>query len=146
MGGAIRSSPLYLSSVKGQVGHTEFASGVVSLLKILLMINKGFIPPQVSFTSINPSLNATPENKIEIPTRGKPWNVDFRAALLNNYGASGSNTSMVITEAPKICARSTYSKLSSAQSYPFWFCAFDERSLRAYVAKFRKFLQQNVST
>lgn len=90
MGGSIRADTLYLSSVKGSVGHTEFASGVISLLKILLMVNKGLIPPQASFISINPALNAIPQDKIEVPTRVTPWAVDFRAALINNYGASGS--------------------------------------------------------
>ena len=145
MGGSIRSDTLYLSSVKGQVGHTEFASGVVSLLKILLMINKGSIPPQASFTSINPALKAIPEDRIEIPTRLKPWTVGFRAALINNYGASGSNASMVVTQAPKLRSQTSSLGQASAKSYPFWFCGFDEHSLRAYVAKFRRFLQHQVS-
>lgn len=63
LGGSIRSNTLQLSSVKGSVGHTEFASGVVSLMKLLLMISKGFIPPQASFTSISPSLEARPEDR-----------------------------------------------------------------------------------
>ncbi|RYP54696.1 hypothetical protein DL769_010301 [Monosporascus sp. CRB-8-3] len=145
LGGSIRSDTLYLSSVKGSVGHTEFASGVVSLLKALLMINKGFIPPQASFTSISPALKAVPEDRIEIPTRLKPWDVGYRAALINNYGASGSNASMVVTEAPK--PRSQTSSLGlGSKSFPFWFCGFDTPSLRTYAAKFRRFLQQHAGS
>ena len=145
MGGSIRSDTLSLSSVKGQVGHTEFASGVVSLLKILLMINKGFIPPQASFTSINPSLKAIPEDRIEIPTRLKPWVADFRAALINNYGASGSNASMIVTQPPEFRSQNSSMPLASEENHPFWFCGLDENSLRSYVAKFRRFLRNYVS-
>jgi acyl transferase domain-containing protein/thioester reductase-like protein/acyl carrier protein/SAM-dependent methyltransferase len=147
LGGSIRSDTLFVSSVKGLLGHTEFASGIVSLLKILLMINEGFIPPQASFTSINPSLNALPKDLMEIPTQLKPWDAGFRAALINNYGASGSNSSMVITQAPNLGSQTKVSSLEkSAKSFPFWFCGFDTVSLRAYVVQFRRFLQHRAGS
>lgn len=148
LGGSIRSDKLTLTAVKGLLGHTEFASGVVSLVKVLLMINEGFIPPQASFTSISPLLKAIREDRVEIPTYLKPWDVGFRAALINNYGASGSNASMVITEAPKLQSQAQISSLArtSAKSFPFWFCGFDTKSLVAYVAEFRRFLNHHSSS
>ena len=104
------------------------------------MIQQGSIPPQASFNSINPSLDATSEDRIEVPTRLKPWDVEFRAALINNYGASGSNASMVVTQAPKIVSRDS-SRLLMGKSFPFWFCGLDEQGLSNYIAKFRRFLQ-----
>jgi acyl transferase domain-containing protein/thioester reductase-like protein/acyl carrier protein/SAM-dependent methyltransferase len=148
LGGSVRSDTLFLMSVKGLLGHTEFASGVVSLVKILLMINKGFIPPQASFTSISPALKAGRQDMIDIATRLTPWNADFRAALINNYGASGSNASMIVTQAPKPRALTSNSSLisTSATSFPFWFCGVDSQSLRAYVTKFRCFIQGNAGS
>ena len=145
LGGSLRSGTLHLTSVKGLLGHTEFASGILSLIKILLMINEGFIPPQASFTSINPSLKAVPEDKIEISTRLKPWDVGFRAALINNYGASGSNAAMIVTQAPNLRLMTRNSSLTriSPKNFPFWFCGFDTQSLRAYIAEMRRFLQQH---
>ncbi|KAJ5608144.1 type I iterative polyketide synthase [Penicillium hordei] len=147
-GGSIRSDALSLMSVKGLLGHTEFASGIVSLVKILLMINKGFIPPQASFTSMSPALNAYPEDMIDIATQLTPWNVDFRAALINNYGASGSNASMIITQAPKHRSLASNPPLlsASATSFPFWFCGSDSQSLRAYATKFRRFIHDNADS
>ncbi|KAJ5634594.1 type I iterative polyketide synthase [Penicillium herquei] len=147
-GGSIRSDALSLMSVKGLLGHTEFASGIVSLIKILLMINEGFIPPQASFTSLSPGLNADHKDMIKIATQLTNWNVDFRAALINNYGASGSNASMIITQAPKPRSLpSNSSQLStSAIGFPFWFCGIDSQSLRAYVTKFRRFIQDNANS
>lgn len=64
------------------------------------MIHEGAIPLQPSFKTINPSTDASPSDKIEIPTSVEPWKVDFRAALINNCGASGSNATLVFTQAP----------------------------------------------
>ncbi|PLB44277.1 putative polyketide synthase [Aspergillus steynii IBT 23096] len=137
-----RSDALHLSSVKGSIGHTEFASGVVSLLKVLLMIHEGVIPPQASFTVPNPALNARAEDRVEIPTRVKQWQSDFRTALINNYGASGSNASMVVTQSHQPLPTTT-AAASKGQSYPFWLSALDEHRLRAYVSKLRAFLRNS---
>ncbi|KAL4812713.1 hypothetical protein BDW67DRAFT_188396 [Aspergillus spinulosporus] len=140
-GGPVRSDIVSLGSVKGLIGHTEGASGVVSLIKTLLSIRQGFIPPQASFSSFNPALNATADDRIEIVTCLKPWNAPFRAALINNYGASGSNASMVVTQAPN--RAETASLTLPERSYPFWISAFDQQSLRNYVQKLRRFLQEH---
>ncbi|KAK6611194.1 hypothetical protein H4I96_02792 [Botrytis cinerea] len=139
-GGPDNSHKVSLTSVKGLIGHTECASGVASLLKVILMVQEGFIPPQASFTSVNPNLGFTPDDKIEISAQLKPWEVEFRAALINNYGASGSNASMVVTQAPKLISQ-VPSKLPSNRTYPFWFCGNDEHSLRAYITKLLGFLR-----
>lgn len=144
-GGSSRSNTLSLGSVKGLIGHTESASGIVALLKTLLMVHEKAIPPQASFETINPSLNASPSDNIEITTSLKSWDVDFRAALINNYGASGSNATLLVTQAPKSKPKSVHksSIQSSGTKYPFWFCGLDEQSLRRYSARFLRFLECN---
>ncbi|KAI0441082.1 citrinin polyketide synthase [Xylaria telfairii] len=144
-GGSIRSDILNVTSVKGLLGHAEFASGVLSLVKVILMINKGQIPPQASFTSINPVLGASPGDNMEISTKLKPWNVEFRACLINNYGASGSNASMVVSQPPKQFRQNQYEESipSTSTTFPFWFSGQDNQSLRAYVVKFRQLLDNH---
>ncbi|GIJ84608.1 type I iterative polyketide synthase [Aspergillus pseudoviridinutans] len=139
---------LNLMSVKGLVGHAEFASGIISLVKILLMIHHGTIPPQPSFVTCSPGLKATSTDKIEITTRVKPWDANFRAALINNYGASGSNASMIVTESPTL--RRIRSSVESAsiegQNYPFRLHALDQKSLKAYIHKLKKLLESQAAT
>ncbi|MCJ1378978.1 hypothetical protein MMC17_002077 [Xylographa soralifera] len=141
-GGYKRASPLELGSVKGLVGHCECVSGLVSLVKILLMIQEGGIPPQASFKTLNPTINLSPADQIHISTSLIPWKAEFRAALINNYGASGSNASMVITEAPDARMRRKSSISTKLVKSPFWFSGLDDRSLRAYVAVLRKHLRR----
>lgn len=143
LGGPKRSSTLSLSSVKGLVGHAECASGMVALMKTLLQINEGAIAPQASHDTINPALHASPSDKIEIPTNLKPWNATFKAALINNYGASGSNASMVVAEAPsrRVASLGGFADGSRSPQQPFWLCGVDDESLNAYISRFLSFLR-----
>ncbi|KAL6829636.1 thiolase-like protein [Trichoderma sp. SZMC 28015] len=144
LGGTTRPDRLALTAVKGSIGHLEVASGIASLVKVLLMIHKAAIPPQASFQSINPGLNAKPEDNIDITTTVKPWKASFRAALINNYGASGSNASMVVTEAPKP-AKAALAQLAG-KSFPFWLTGFDDNSIKGYAAKLRKLLKKQAAS
>lgn len=144
LGGSNRADKLSLTAVKGSIGHLEVASGVASLIKVLLMIHEAAVPPQASFQTINPDLNAKPGDNIVISTTIKPWTAPVRAALINNYGASGSNASMVVMEPPKLTTqgRGLAAVHAGNRSFPFWFSGADENSLRANAAKMERFLNQ----
>ncbi|KAL6794006.1 thiolase-like protein [Trichoderma sp. SZMC 28012] len=144
LGGPTRPDRLALTAVKGSIGHLEVAPGIASLVKVLLMFHKAAIPPQASFQSINPGLNAKPEDNIDITTTVKLWKASFRAALTNNYGASGSNVSMVATEAPKLAK--VASEQLSGKSFPFWLTGFDDNSIKGYTAKLRKLLKKQAAS
>ena len=138
------NSNLSMGSVKGLVGHTECSSGAVSLVKTLLMGQHKLIPPQASFKSINRAIQASPDDNMEVVTRLKRWQTDdgFHASLINNYGASGSNASMVVTEAPKLKSkkRLAYVDGNSHMDYPFRICGYDERAVKAYCERLKRFL------
>lgn len=140
LGGTLRDKPLALGSVKGLVGHTEGASGVVSLIKIILMLQHAAIPPQASFCTLAHNIVASPADNIEIVTKLRPWNTEYRAALINNYGASGSNASMVVTQPPQPAGASRSTIHTPGIKHPFWLCGLDDRALVAYCEKLRQFL------
>ncbi|KFA73892.1 hypothetical protein S40288_00920 [Stachybotrys chartarum IBT 40288] len=145
-GGQDRSEPLYLGSVKGLVGHCEAASGIVALLKGLLMVHHAAVPPQASFQRINPSIDVKPNDQIEVPTSGKQWKADFRALMINNYGASGSNASLIVTQAPDLNrARAALTNgesvtADSKLASPFWISGDTKDSLRRYVSRLRQYI------
>ncbi|KAI0469720.1 hypothetical protein GGR56DRAFT_686841 [Xylariaceae sp. FL0804] len=112
--GGKRAMPLALGSVKGLVGHTEYASGAM-------------VPPQASHDTMNPSIHASPESDIEIIKQLKPWATHdgLHTALINNYGASGSNASM---------------PYQGRMEYPVRIYGADVRALRAYCSRLSRFL------
>lgn len=96
-----KACPLYLSSIKGNIGHAEAASGLAGLAKLLVMIRQGKIPPQASFKELNPRF-ADHMNNMVVPTTLTEWKRPAgqspRRAILNNFGAAGSNVALVLEE------------------------------------------------
>lgn len=126
-----RVDPLILGSVKGFIGHTEPVSGVLSLIKILLMMHHSRIPAQASYTTLNPNIKAS--SNMLIPTSSQPWKQRIKASLINNYGASGSNACMVVVQAPSSRATEFPHPTQDKSTYPFWLCGFDDASLGRYA-------------
>lgn len=48
-------SPLLLSSVKSQIGHTEGASGIASIQKVVMALEHGEIPATIGVNALNPA-------------------------------------------------------------------------------------------
>ncbi|KAJ1323107.1 phthiocerol/phenolphthiocerol synthesis type-I polyketide synthase C [Microdochium nivale] len=136
-----RNSQLMLGSVKGLVGHLEATSGIISLIKSLLMIKYGAVPPQASFNRLNPAINAVASDRITIPTAVTPWITDLKAVLINNYGASGSNASIVVIDAPlQERLRSIKPVNGGSFKTPFRITGLDSSSLAAYAVKLHAFV------
>ncbi|KAI0165152.1 putative polyketide synthase [Hypoxylon sp. FL1284] len=136
--------PLQFGSVKGLIGHTEGSSGVVSLIKVLLMMNKRYIPPQPSYSVMNPSIKISQSDNMTITTKALPWQTDFRAALINNYGASGSNASLIVKQAPRLASASSSETSAIPTKTPFYITGFDEKGTRAYAAKLRQYIKAQI--
>lgn len=100
---AARQDPLYISSVKASIGHLEAASGVASLAKALLMMKHDLIPRQPRIRRLSPPIEALLSSSLVIPANASiiwPPRSDAkpRHALVNNYGAAGSNVSLLLEE------------------------------------------------
>ncbi|KAI0877071.1 hypothetical protein GGS24DRAFT_512251 [Hypoxylon argillaceum] len=98
-----RDRPLTISSVKPNVGHSEAASGVTSLIKGLLMLQHQIIPQHIGIkTRINPKLPAFEELGIVVPRENMcypaPATDGKRRMLVNNFNATGGMTAMLLEE------------------------------------------------
>lgn len=89
---------LSIGSVKDVTGHTEAASGVAGCIKTLLMIQHKVIPRQPNFNQLNPKIGPLGPNNMTIADKRRQWKGDRRTAIVNNYGAAGSNAAIVIQE------------------------------------------------
>jgi len=69
--GRAKDHPVLVGSVKTNVGHLEAAAGITGLIKVVLSMQEGQIPPHIHFTNPNPHIPWA-ELPIVIPTRATP--------------------------------------------------------------------------
>ncbi|KAJ8115386.1 hypothetical protein ONZ43_g4677 [Nemania bipapillata] len=97
---------LWLGSVKANAGHAESASGVIAVIKVLLMMQKNKIPPHCGIkTKINHGFPTDLEQRgVHISLGGdQSWPRPLhgkRSVLINNFSAAGGNTSLLLEDAP----------------------------------------------
>lgn len=136
-GGPHRAHKLFVGSVKDNVGHTEAASGAAALIKTILMMQKRVIPKQANFTLLNPKIAPLESDRIAVPIRTQPWTSPQRIAVVNNYGAAGSNAAIVVRDINMANNNlpmrddATASSTSLAE-LPFFISAKTPESLRDY--------------
>jgi amino acid adenylation domain-containing protein len=99
--GRAPDAPLAIGSVKTNFGHLEAAAGMAGLIKLVLSVSRGEIPPHLHLTAPTPHVDwaAIP---VVIPTELTPWphRGRPRAAGVSSFGFSGTNAHVLIEEAP----------------------------------------------
>jgi monodictyphenone polyketide synthase len=100
-----KDQQLHIGAVKSNIGHSESAAGTTALIKVLLMLQKNAIPPHIGIkTEMNPRLPDLEKRNLHIAFKEKGWSRGAqgkkRIAAINNFGAAGGNTTMLIEEAP----------------------------------------------
>ncbi|KAL8846847.1 MAG: hypothetical protein Q9221_008076 [Calogaya cf. arnoldii] len=142
--GSSRSAdhPLIVSSIKGNIGHAEAASGVAGLAKLLLMLKNKIIPRQANLTQLNPSFVGLEETAIIIPFANRDWQhskTQPRRAMLNNFGAAGSNAALLLEE--HIESHPKKHAAIDRTSYIFNVSARTVIAQQAYIKSYSEFLQ-----
>ncbi|KAL8778964.1 MAG: hypothetical protein Q9213_007164 [Squamulea squamosa] len=134
--------PLVISSIKGNTGHAEAASGAAGLAKLLLMLRNNIVPRQASLTQLNPAFVGLGETGIIIPFANRDWprsKSQPRRAMLNNFGAAGSNAALLLEEhiESQLKRNAGYDRTS----YIFNVSARTAPALQAYIKRYSHFLQ-----
>lgn len=94
-------TPLYVGSVKSNVGHCESASGMVSLVKTVLAIRHERLPADLHCAELNPKIDWADMN-VRVVDGAMPWRAvgDRRLAGISAFGFSGTNAHVIVGEAP----------------------------------------------
>lgn len=99
-----RKVPIPISFVKANLGHLEPASGMAGLVKAVLSLKKGVLPPMPLDFTPNPQIDFSGLN-ILCPTSGMPLqknNRDGLAAAVNSFGFGGVNAHIILRTAPPL--------------------------------------------
>ena len=89
--------PCVLGAVKTNIGHLEAAAGIAGIIKTVLALRHGHIPPNLHFNELNPhiSLDGT---RFTLPTEEQPWpeGVERRYAGVSSFGFGGTNAHIIL--------------------------------------------------
>ncbi|KAJ5446662.1 hypothetical protein N7445_001483 [Penicillium cf. griseofulvum] len=138
--GASRKSNVFLGSVKDNIGHAEAASGAAGLIKTILMMHHKTIPRQANFVSLNPKIKRS--EQVEVPQQAQPWTSPHIVALVNNYGAAGSNAAIVL-RAYKTPGTQQQDVDGLLTVYPIVVAANSALSLKMYLEKLTHFVSNS---
>ncbi|THC95043.1 hypothetical protein EYZ11_005481 [Aspergillus tanneri] len=86
-----KESGIYIGAVKPNVGHSEGASGITSVIKGVLALENKAIPPNVHFKDPNPNIPFK-EGKLQVPMETIPWPIErCKRVSINSFGIGGTN-------------------------------------------------------
>lgn len=131
--GQDREQPLWLGSVKTNIGHLEAAAGVTGLIKLVLALRQREIPPHLHFRTPSPHI-PWDDFALRVPTTRTPWQPigGRRIAGVSSFGFSGTNVHVVLEEAPE----ADLARPQSAQrQHAFVLSARDETALAALARR-----------
>ncbi len=97
--------PCFLGAVKTNIGHLEGAAGIAGIIKMVLCLHKGAIPPNINFSTLNPHVNLD-QTRFQLPLAAQPWTVTQgrRYGAVSSFGIGGTNGHIILEEAPPVHA------------------------------------------
>ncbi|KAJ3652400.1 hypothetical protein Zmor_018369 [Zophobas morio] len=95
---------LLIGSVKSNMGHTEPSSGLCSVIKVLIAMETGFIPPNINLKRLRKGLEGIEQNRMKVVTEVTELLGQDTIVGVNNFGFGGSNTHVILQrfKKPKI--------------------------------------------
>jgi len=136
------SDPLWIGSVKTNLGHLEAAAGMAGLIKAIEAVRRGVIPPHLHFSEPNPLIRWD-DLPLAVATEARTFDSGRVArAGVSSFGFSGTNAHVIVEAVEERTARSEGRRANSAEAGPevLVLSAPQETGLRALAEVVAEFL------
>jgi acyl transferase domain-containing protein len=138
-------NPLYIGSVKSNIGHLEGASGIISIIKAAMMLDREFMLPNAEFKNPNPNIPMREWN-MRVLTTTRPWPSRKKYLSVSNYGFGGTNAHVVLEKAP-LASKAPVEAVEDVDVDPkrklFLISANDKESIRTRIKDFGIYFEQH---
>ncbi len=107
---------VWVGSVKSSLGHLESAAGIAGLIKVVLSMQAGEIPPQTHLSTPNPYINLEKSALKLMGNTCQPWPEHRNIAGVSSFGFGGTNAHILLERANKSTTQTRESHAESSSS------------------------------
>ncbi len=142
--------PLWLGSLKSNIGHTQSAAGVAGVIKMVMALRHAELPKSLHIDEPSPHVDWS-AGAVELLTEARPWPETGRPrrASVSAFGLSGTNAHVVLEQAPDDTATEAPAgqpavvdgALASAGMLPWVVSGRGTAALRAQAGRLRSFVE-----
>lgn len=131
-----RGRPLWVGSVKANMGHLDAAAGMASVIKTMMVLKHAEVPAQLHLAQLNPLVDWK-RSRLAVPTAIESLPDRPRLAGISGFGLSGTNVHMILEDASAY-RQAQPQQERSAQGRP-WVLPVSARSAQAVVEQARAY-------